>query len=44
MYICHSILECYDLFSGVKLSIKSFCFIYGIDYEGRKGFVEWPLF
>ena len=22
------ILECYNLFSGVKLSIKSFCFIY----------------
>ena len=27
MYCCHSILECYNLFSGVKLSIRSFCFI-----------------
>ena len=27
MYCCHSILECYNLFSGVKLSIISFCFI-----------------
>ena len=27
MYSCHSILECYNLFSGVKLSIRSFCFI-----------------
>ena len=27
MYSSHSILECYDLFSGVKLSIRSFCFI-----------------
>ena len=25
MYCCHSILECYDMFSGVKLSIRSFC-------------------
>ena len=24
---CHSVLECYDLFSGVKLSIRSFRFI-----------------
>ena len=24
MFCCHSILECYDLFSGVKLSIRSF--------------------
>ena len=24
---CHFILECYSLFSGVKLSIRSFCFI-----------------
>ena len=24
---CYSILECPDLFSGVKLSIRSFCFI-----------------
>ena len=24
---CHSILECYNLLSGVKLSIRSFCFI-----------------
>ena len=23
----HSVLECYNLFSGVKLSIRSFCFI-----------------
>ena len=27
MYCCHSILECYNLFSGVKLSIRSFCFV-----------------
>ena len=27
MYSCHTILECYNLFSGVKLSIRSFCFI-----------------
>ena len=27
MYSCHSVLECSDLFSGVKLSIRSFCFI-----------------
>ena len=26
-YSCYSILECYNLFSGVKLSIRSFCFI-----------------
>ena len=24
---CHSMLECYNLFSGVKLSMRSFCFI-----------------
>ena len=24
MYSCHSILECFGLFSGVKLSIRSF--------------------
>ena len=23
---CYSILECYNLFSGVKFSIRSFCF------------------
>ena len=28
MYGCHSILECYNLFSGVKLSIRSFCFVF----------------
>ena len=27
MYSCHSMLECCNLFSGVKLSIRSFCFI-----------------
>ena len=27
VYSCHSILEHYNLFSGVKLSIRSFCFI-----------------
>ena len=27
MYSCHSILECYNLFSRVKLSIRSFYFI-----------------
>ena len=25
----HSILECYNLFSGVELNIRSFCFIPG---------------
>ena len=28
MYSFHSILECCNLFSGVKLSIRSFCFIF----------------
>ena len=28
MYCCHSIPECYNMFSGVKLSIRLFCFIY----------------
>ena len=28
MYSCYSILECYNLFSGVKLSIRWFCFIF----------------
>ena len=28
VYSCHSVLECYNPFSGVKLSIKLFCFIY----------------
>ena len=28
MHSCHSILECYNLFSGVDLSIRSFGFIY----------------
>ena len=27
MYSCHSVLGCYNLSSGVKLSIRSFCFI-----------------
>ena len=27
MYCCHSIPECYNLFCGVKLSIRLFCFI-----------------
>ena len=31
MYICYSILECYNLFSGVRLSIRSFCFIWYIE-------------
>ena len=26
VYSCHSILDCYNLFSGVKLSMRSFCF------------------
>ena len=29
--IVDTILECYDLFSGVKLSIRSFCFIYKLN-------------
>ena len=31
MYGCHSIRECYNLFSGVKLSIRSFCFILALE-------------
>ena len=27
MFSCHSLLECYNLFSGVKLSIESFSYI-----------------
>ena len=27
VYSCHSILECYNLFSEVGLSMRSFCFI-----------------
>ena len=27
VYSCRSILECYNLFSGVKSSTRSFCFI-----------------
>ena len=27
MYNCQSILECHNLFSGVKLNTRSFCFI-----------------
>ena len=27
MYGCYSSLKCYNLFSGVNLSIRSFCFI-----------------
>ena len=27
MYSCHSILECYNLFFGVELSVRSSCFI-----------------
>ena len=36
MYTCHSILECYNLFSGVKLSIRSFCFISKNEYHAHK--------
>ena len=28
VYCCHSTPECYNLFSGVKLRKRSFCFIY----------------
>ena len=27
MFSCYSVLACYNLFSGVKLSIRSGCFI-----------------
>ena len=27
MYCCHTIKECYNLLSGVKLSVRSFSFI-----------------
>ena len=33
MYSCHSVLERYNLFSGVKLSIRSFCFIFKVFQE-----------
>ena len=33
MYSCHSNLECYELFSGVKFSIRSFCFTYSISFS-----------
>ena len=36
MYSCHSILECYNLFSGVGLSMRSFSFIIGVlKYHNR---------
>ena len=38
MYSCHSILECYNLFFGVKLSIRSFCFII-IEYLKTAGYL-----
>ena len=28
MYSYYSVLECYNLFSGIKLSLRSFWFIY----------------
>ena len=33
VYCYHSILECYNLFSGVRLSIRSFCFISSFLYK-----------
>ena len=30
-FVMHSILECYNLFSGVKLTIKSFLFYFSDD-------------
>ena len=38
MYSCHSVVECYNLFSGVKLSIRSFCFISDTLHAARKAF------
>ena len=37
MYSSRSILECYNLFSGVQLSTRSFCFI-------TEGFLIFLLF
>ena len=31
----HSILECFNLFSGVELSIRSFCIILGFQLQNR---------
>ena len=33
VYSWHSILECYNLFSGVKLSIRLFCFLIGFIFS-----------
>ena len=33
MYSCHFILECYNLFSGAKLRIRSFFFICVVTLE-----------
>ena len=33
VYSCHSILECYVMFSGVKLSIRSFVLLFGLQVK-----------
>ena len=40
MYSCQSILECYNLFSGAKLSIRYFCFISGLIFAKVMDTVE----
>ena len=45
MYSCHSILECYNLLSEVKLSIRSFCFIStGSFWSGESENLQLPKF
>ena len=36
MYSCYSVLEYYNLFSGVRLSTRSFCFIWKAEIFFRK--------
>ena len=42
VYSDHSILECYNLFSGVELSMRSFCVIIVISYLFIKAWRNWP--
>ena len=55
VYSCHSILKCYNLFSGAKLSIRSFSFISSFYHQTTNlgviltseflhDFCTWPLY
>ena len=44
VYNCHSIRECYSLFSGVKLSIRSLCFVSADIYYKNKQLKAWWQF